>query len=81
MPRAEEHRHAVQQECTREGPEQEVLQRGFGGFRISAIKSYEGVDRQRHQLEAEEDHDQVSTPANSIIPTTAKSNKRRTHLP
>jgi hypothetical protein len=52
-------RDAVEQEPRGEGADQEVLERGLGAERIHPVVAGQDVHRDRHHLEAEEEHDQV----------------------
>ncbi len=58
----EEQRHTVNQEGAGEGAQQEVLEGRLGRTRIAPVDPHEHVDGERHELEAEEDEDQVTAP-------------------
>ena len=53
------HRQAVEQEAARQGAEDEVLHRRLGGQDVVAAHRHQGVEAQRHQLEAEIDDQEV----------------------
>jgi hypothetical protein len=52
-------RDPIEKESTREGAEQEVLEGPFGARRIVAPHAGEHVDRQRENLQGQEDEQQV----------------------
>ena len=56
---AVDERDAVEQERARERAQQKVLDRGLARTRVAAQRPRQHVDRHRHDLEGEEDHDQV----------------------
>ena len=56
---AVEQRHAVEQDRARERADQEVLERGLVAAQLAAVEAREHVDRDAHQLEAEEHREQV----------------------
>ena len=53
-------RGAVQQHARRQRAQHEILQAGFGRLRIIAVARGDHVERERHQLEPEIEHDQVA---------------------
>jgi hypothetical protein len=56
---AVDQRHAVQEQPARERAHQEVLERGLVAAQLAAVEAGQHVDRDAHQLEAEEQHQQV----------------------
>src|SRR6266566_998717 len=54
-----QHRHPVQQESGRQGPQHEVLHRRFPGSRLVALQRDQRIQGERLQLQPEVDHQQV----------------------
>ena len=54
------HRDPKQEKAGREGPHQEVFERGFNGTPLVGAKAGQGVHRDRHGFEADEERDEVA---------------------
>ena len=55
-----DHRHAVEQEAGGQRAQHEVLHGGLGALRPVAAQADGGIQRQRHQLQAQVQHQQVA---------------------